>query len=208
MIWRESSTHWITVSRSPTRSSATRHLLFPTHHPPSSQHARTLSAVAGDWPQHPSEARFASPTSMPAGGVRTRDLRIKSHTNPGLVGCAGVARVRWIRLACPHIWAVRDKTRGGRARPIREPMVRQGTYGFFAPSHDLAELPRRHPRRVRLPDRAESRTERDSAGLATIGKPPSIIAALLLPSIRPLGVSSDLANAGARLLGRALVRRR
>jgi hypothetical protein len=45
------------------------------------------------------------------GGVRTHDLRIKSHTNRAPFDCADGARVRWIRLACPHICAVRDRFR-------------------------------------------------------------------------------------------------
>jgi hypothetical protein len=42
------------------------------------------------------------------------------------------------------------------------------------------------------------------AALATIGKPSSAAAALLLPSVRPTGVSPDLANAGACLRGSSI----
>jgi hypothetical protein len=111
-----------------------------------------------------------------AGGVRTHDLRIKSHTNTGAFGCADGAGKRWIRLTYPHIWQFAPnfstKTREGlRTAPSANRWCGKEPNGFFAPSHDVAELPRRHPRRVRLPDHAESRTERDSAGLATYQKP-------------------------------------
>jgi hypothetical protein len=48
----------------------------------------------------------------------------------------------------------------------------------------------------------------ESAATATIGKLPSAVAALLLPSVRPLGVSSELASAGRCLGGNGMARRR
>lgn len=52
-----------------------------------------------------------------------------------------------------------------------------------------------------------SRTEELAAPWATIRKCQGGVVALLLPSIRPLGVSSERASASACLLGQALARR-
>jgi hypothetical protein len=51
----------------------------------------------------------------------------------------------------------------------------------------------------------QNSSQRDAPRAATTGKLPSAVAALLIPSARPLCVSSDLAKAGACLRGKGTV---
>jgi hypothetical protein len=75
---------------------------------------------------------------------------------------------------------------------------------LFAPSaRDAAPPPR-----ARAYATARAQPANESAAGATNEKLPSAVAALLLPSVRPLGASSELASAGTCLRGKGIAYRR
>jgi hypothetical protein len=90
-------------------------------------------------------------------------------------------------------------------QPWRMPHLRRRLQRPDSLSLKSPDVPsRRMTRRKDFCSRSTSTRSRSpgfAAPSATIGKLPSVVAALLLPSFWPLGISSELASAGARLRG-------